>query len=151
MCACRQWSKAKTGVSCFKLAAGPLAGDRYKLHNAEVTWVHEGVFRPACVLHLIGIGLPSPTSADISRPPSGTFSQPGVKHAHGQMRRQQRSSGAEISGCVRPAYICAPVQGSPVASLSQRHFFFLFCMLLFFFSFIFFFIYFLLFSPASLM
>lgn len=55
-----------------------------------------------------------PTLVDISRP-SGTFNQPGVKHAEGQMRRKLRSSGAEINAALLICMVL--VCGAPVASL----------------------------------
>lgn len=55
---------------------------------------------------------PTP-SADISRP-SGTFNQPGVKHAEGQMRRKLHSSGAEIMlHCLFAWFFCAAQPAAP--------------------------------------
>ena len=52
-------------------------------------------------------------SADTSRP-SGTFNQPGVKHAEGQMRRTPRSSGAEIMLlCLFAWFSCAATRRHP--------------------------------------
>ena len=61
-----------------------------------------------CVRCLIAVH----PSADISRP-SGTFNQPGVKHAEGQMRRELRSSGAEITLCCLFAWFCVATRRRP--------------------------------------
>lgn len=71
------------------------------------------------------------TPADISRP-SGTFNQPGVKQAEGQMRRKLHSSEAEITLCCLFAwFFCTATQRHP--SEPQL----VFCNLLFLFFYVF--------------
>lgn len=65
-----------------------------------------------CVFLRLCLGAVHP-SADTSRH-SGTFNQPGVKHAEGQMRRTLRSSGAEIMlRCLFAWFSCAATRRHP--------------------------------------
>lgn len=107
--------------------------------------MREAVFLSVHVLHLIATA-PLPHLSRHLQAPAGTFNQPGVKHAEGQMRRTQRSSGAEITACVRPAYTRVTLMhGSLAAFLSEwqlaQFFFYLFIHLMLL-QFAFFFIFF---------
>lgn len=77
------------------------------------TWKSKGQSVNVCVCVCVRCLIAIRPSADISRP-NGTFNQPGVKHAEGQMRRKLHSSGAEITLCCLFAwFFCAATRRHP--------------------------------------